>query len=532
MKRLLRLGLTLLAAITLFVTVSATNYFLGFPNRTLVYVSSVNYGGVPAGNDVTGTGTASNPYESCDAGLSAAASNNATVRFNGNPSSPTLYRCSLGIAKGLTVEAVNTLGAKLAGTTVTAALNISVSNGETVTIRNLIIAPDENLAGPAAYALFLATPTTRWTLNLTGNIIQNWTDTGVKLAGTNAKLDFNSTSNTYTTTTANNGVNIGSLHTGDFRSTDDTIVITNQQAANIGGNLNVVATQPTGVTAIVTRLNSSMTVDPSLPAVQQHFGNRILGVPNAVFDGGTQSCDVSNPSTHQCVTTGFQRSATLSVSGSVIRNVTCSIHVANNSGGCLENSTDSVWTDRSLSDGVIIEDNIVQDLGDPSGTTHTIGMFVSQNSIVRRNTFIGGALCAVMKSNVDLLVHQNTLSDCGSKYLYDKGSHGTTFSSNVVNITTGFPGTGITCGTNAGGGYDFDDCSGGTSSANTLNYNGAINAVLVSVGSGQSMTFANNVYNYNSGTRRTTDDWFYDPTAYADLAAWQVKEPTATGTYP
>lgn len=120
-----------------------------------IWISSVNYGGIPIGND-SNAGTEAAPILTAGMAFLRAGAD-ADLHFNGNPAAAPIYNSTqaLSITDPMTVSAINALGAILAGhgTGSAPAIPISLTGGGTVTFNDLIIDPSENDSGPGRSAI-------------------------------------------------------------------------------------------------------------------------------------------------------------------------------------------------------------------------------------------------------------------------------------------------------------------------------------------------------------------------------------------
>ncbi len=91
-----------------------------------IHVSSLDSGGIPAGNDSTGNGTQAEPYLTLAAGYATVAAGDR-VLLNGDPASPASYVTSgeTVLDRDVTVKAVNHLGAILTGSGAGSAVTVS-----------------------------------------------------------------------------------------------------------------------------------------------------------------------------------------------------------------------------------------------------------------------------------------------------------------------------------------------------------------------------------------------------------------------
>lgn len=500
MKRLASLAVLAFVALS-----TMANLALVVPNRTEVWIDAA------AGSDITGNGSQESPVASCDAGAKRTASI-ATLWFVGSSGSPAQYNCSIPIRKELHYRAVEAGGVTLTGLGgASAAFVIDPPSGQTVRFTDVAIDPSLNPSGAKPRCMDLLSQATTYSLVLTNVSFAGWSTNCINTPAASFKGNVAIDASTFVGGTVNTTIFISTAIDGGLTVTNSNFTVTNAQAPGAGAAIYFRSTAA-GPTVSITGTNTTTTFASGL-ALNQYFSVEIVDTPGAIIDGGAHACTITGVA--QCWAVGFQRvSATLGISGSEVKNTTCTVNSAA-SGACLFNSTDSPYTDNTLSAGVKFDNNIVNDI---NGTTHAIFQTTCLSCFIRTNQINGGSLCLVDKNNSGLTASGNQITDCRSAHLLPKGSTGSTYTNNTINITATTTGEAYRCENNADTGLD---CTGVTLTGNIFNYDGATNRRFVSVAVNSSTTFNNNAYNNLSGTL-PTNKWTYGASNYSTFAAWQA----------
>jgi hypothetical protein len=249
---------------------------------------------------------------------------------------------------------------------------------------------------------------------------------------------------------------------------------------------------------------------------------------NALIDGGTHQCLGSIA--RQCYGSGVSMSlgAELSISGSIVRNVT--IRVEGNGGIGVFSSTDSLYVDRTKSVGVALSTNTVTgSTGFQAGGGHAVFLANGTNHVADHNTVTGVGLGMACKRSTTPEMHHNAISDATSVYTEWKACDTAYQHDNTITAHAGFGGTMFAVQT--------DPSSGLTSSGTIQNdhfvVNGNTGTNFVIVDTSNTAVFVGNDFHLTSGSITAGAAWRWQGTNTGSFATWQATHgPTDTSNIP
>lgn len=480
------------------------------PNLQTAVVSSVSYGGIPVGNDTTGTGSAAAPFLTLDQAQKSMAST-AQISLNGNPASPPTYIPTRTLATALTLKGTATGSAVLAASNANSILTVDPVAGQAVTVQDLIL--DADLGTPALRCIDVASESTAYTLNLTRCTLKNFDTYGLKNLSANFKGTLNIDSLTVTAGTAWSAVNVDSVAASSTLNVTGTnsVTITNQQASDIGSVINWTANGAGVGWNMTGTFGFTVTVDAALATVRQHYGFLGTGALCQWEFAGTQQ--MTHVGVRQCYVVGFTRNA-YPISNSYIKGGLSVVYDCVNAGISIFTSNDSVWGTKTGADNLVIQNFTITDL---TGASHGAFHCWSTNSKILDGVITGPALGVVDKENDGCETARIAVSSCGSAHILDKGSINSSIHDNAITTTVGKNGDGIRCEVNT----DTGTFATATVSDNDLTVNGSTSSLLANVPAGNTATFAGNDWHYTSGTLPSTK-WQYGATAYTLFSTWHA----------
>lgn len=502
-----------------------------------VYVSSVSYGGIPIGVDATADATAAAPFLTWDAAYAYARPGDR-ILLNGNPASPPVYQSTTAtiLDKRITVKAINSRGAILAGVGSSRAVLVQPAAGETITIDGVIIDASQNSGGTAgANCLQLTSQTLLYTLNLIDVMLQGWAGAtasySIRTSAANCLIALTITNCSQTGGTDTlGGIQVDTLGAGSSVVINGgTHNVPHCKAASRGPIF--VGATATGVTASVSNTTCTMHADDSLTGGGIHYGIYIQNIASAIIDTNNVTV-TATAGTRSAVgiylTTSQSGTATeLPCDGGIVRTNTVYNDCVGGGGLIIIGSDGSGDKTKCLS--LIARSNTGSGSAAAiSAGLHGIEMGTTTDGLAELNTITATALALVSKLALRNIWQDNTLSDATSAVMLAKGDVNSIFRRNAITQHVGYAGTCF---------YAEDDTpgSGAHSTGVSVSSNTSTNAGAISLGYTKSdllntVTYANNVYNHSSGTENATDKFNNLTVSYATLAAWLAVEPTATGT--
>lgn len=211
-------------------------------------------------------------------------------------------------------------------------------------------------------------------------------------------------------------------------------------------------------------------------------------------------------------------SASLSANGGRIAN--CRGHNGLDGGYCAVYGQDASSVGNNLQNDGIISGCVLTANPEASGPIHGLMLGYGTGGEVYENQIAGAALATIAKQQVGGEFRDNTISGAVSEAIRSKGSTGTAWRFNTVNLAEG--GDGVNVDANDSPATDSTDIF---IEDNTFNIDATPSGV-VAVATGSDAAFTGNTYNVNAALG--ADPWSYQGTAYQTLAAWKAAvEPTA-----
>jgi hypothetical protein len=514
------------------------NYSLGIPNGApSVYVSSVSANGVAVGVDASCAAGIATPCLTFDKALTLTPAR-GTILFNGTTASPVLYRtasASPNFSSSITLDAMQSRGAILAGYDTTRSFTISSTNGATIKIQNLIIDPSQNTNGAAFRAFELLAEPIPYTLVLNNVLIRNWgNNPAIYGAGTNIRANLALTSTDFSGDQVQSGVSIGSFAAGSVNINGGTYTLARQSSSTQGGCV-WVGGVTTAVTVSVRNIICNMTLDPALTGTAIHSAVWAQDIAGVQFDGLTVNV-YGHPGSRTAINVGINVNPTtpanrLPIDGGSITNSTG----YNESNGGIIFALGGDSGDATKANNMFAQ-NLTAN-GDVAGRFASLGGhgFLSgwtTNSIADNiQTRYTGALAFGFKHTVGGTIKNSGALD-SSGFMICKASNNVIFQNNTVTASTWANNVKLFYVE-----YDtaqgVDDCNNVQLLGSHLINNGATGVIMAFVEPGSTATFGGgNDYHNTSGTQ-AANPWSYRGTTYSTFSAWKLAhDPTATSNLP
>lgn len=413
-----------------------------------VYVSSVNYGGIPVGSD-SNAGTSAAPLLTISRGLFGLPPV-GTLHLNGNPAAPPTYAATSEIllSEAGTIEAINSRGATIAGYGTTRIMQIGPTAGETVTLNKAIFDGTLNTVGAATYGIELLTQTVPYAVALSDAQLQGQAATGYLIRNTTNDLavDLTLTDCELIGGNTRGNIDLRALKgTSSLTVVGGTSLITN--ANNSGYGAIIFSANEAGATASMTNHDVDVTVDAAFVGTTA-YGCVFTNVPT-VIDGGTFNLTSPNvgsaPNGYPLAVSQGRITDTyqLPIDGSVIRNA-----VATNTcyGGALFRLGDDNADKTLAADCEIYSCTGEGDANFAAAGGHSLWIVnctrprLGRLGAVEAN--IGG-IGLVDKSNVDGIFENFTIRRHTSSYILNKASINSIYRDFFVYAYAGYAGSGI-----------------------------------------------------------------------------------------
>lgn len=448
-----------------------------------------------------------------------------SIKLVGTTASPNTYVSTAGItiAGTLTIEALEPLGATVAGNGSTQA--ILLATGANLTLRDVVVDPSLNNGGAADRGITVPLTASVISLTLDSVKFQNWKTYAVT-APSGCRINHTETDCTYTADSVSGGLYLNSYTAGAFVASGSTMTITNQNLVGSGGYALLGGTGSTA-TGTFTNTNVSVSLDPTLAGAGRHYGIRFNNMVGTVTGGTHSIASTAGPRSASCVDVSWNLSNV--ITGSQIKNAT---GYNNTAGGYVFSMGQEVGNPHTGAQNCVISGNTAS-AGSRAiaGGVHLAFMGCMVNGTISNNVLLDGGISLVDKNSDGHTVTGNTITGFGSSALRIKGSVNSTHSNNTVTQTAGY-GSG-TCVIASWDDGSTNVTSNLTMSGNTFTNAGGTSTLFMRLDNDGSSanTPTNNVYNQSSGTL-IANPWTWLNSNYATKAAWQAIEPTATGTAP
>lgn len=442
---------------------TSANYALPIVLPSQVYVSSVNCGGIPVGDDLNGNGSMSSPFATPRRGAGAVAPGGA-VLLNGCNGSPGFYTYTGTVNASQTWTAINTGYAVVSGTDATRALLVG-ANGITFTLNGVVVDPSLNTGGaaPRGIELVQLSGSNIFTLALNNVTVQNFSLYGIYAPSGPANLNIvaNNLTLTMTSGTSNSGFYLPNMSilssvsvTGG--SCNQSAVITSAFGC-VFINVPNAGARPS---CTFSNFSTNVTTDPSLNSVSNiNYGIRLQDCLGTIT-GGTHFG--STGGVHAFENLAIQQTS-FGISGSSINHVQMQ-NTGQHGLFCIL-GVDSPG-DKTLAVGVTINDCSNDQMG-ASSTVEGIVMGSVTNGLIENTKLIGGNVLSTgygCKDSLDCTYQNNYVQDVTCCYEIHKGNTGTVSKGNTaksvlsgatgallqitVNSDTGLPDTGAQIGPN------------------------------------------------------------------------------------
>lgn len=490
-----------------------------------IYISDVNFGGIPVGSDSAGGGTAAAPFKTIDATYTKALTID-TLLYNGDSGSPTVYLSTSQVTdnKTITHQAINLLGAILTGSGTTAARRVGASSNSIVTYRNLLWDGDNQTSGPAQNLIYILSKAAKYKVVVDTCTLRDWDDySAIVCYDADLRLDLEVYDCTLTNTAARGGIYLANIIEGSIIVDGGSTTITNGLGA-ARGPIKIVA-KAAGVTADISNHDVTLTFDASISGSGINAIALLNCVRSTISDltvivDGTAAPTVNSHAV--CISTDRGIPLEYPIDDSVIRNVV----VTNNARGGSHFRMGDDSSDRTKANRCGIE--YCTGTGTANftlGGGHSAFLVWVIDGWIRHCTLTTGGIGLVNKCTLRAEIAYNTVSDHSSSLSLQKGAEYFYTHHNTLTAVTGNDNVAIAF-------FHEDDVtlvpSSGRFEYNTLNVDGADNVVLINAAFGSIVTFAYNEYNLLSGTLAATP-FQLNGVSYTPAQWKALIEPTATG---
>ncbi len=516
-------------------TVAQTTALYAAVQAYLTTVGALDsYVSATSGSD-TGVGDELHPYASWDKGY-ANTQAGMTMWLDGTVGSPQTYKstasANTGIAKALTVRAINAGGAKVTSNGATNnALSIAPTAGQTINLIGLVVDPSLNgSASSLVFTLSLTSQSTAYTLNCTDCTFTGWTGAsgayGVYTGSANFKAHLTFTSCGFVGDTVVGAITADQFVEGGIVVDTCSFALTNQNLQSYGP-VKIVARAAGIYARVIDCPQIENTIKASLTGGNQHLLVYIEGVAGAIIarNKGRMLGAGSPRSTagYRIVTNGAGDSTELAIDGGLIEDNT--VYCEPSGGGIACGFGNDGTGDNSKMVGCIMRRNTITGSA-AAGAAGLHGMFAGRcrNLQSYNNVVNCGGINYVYK-NLDGTFDSYGNSAQGftsSGYLHKSvvqvGGRG---SRNNTAIATAVSGTApaFSISQDAAGGGAFS--SGVLIDTNFCFNNGATSAKFVSIETGSSGTFTYNAYTQNAGSLNI-NPFSNGATNYTTFAAWKA----------
>jgi hypothetical protein len=520
----------LLAVVAMLVAVPASANYMA--NATARFI---NYADGSAGNDSTGNGGSDAPYQTLAHALAVTPSA-GEVRLVGSAGAPVTYTATMSFAKTITISAVETGGAIIAGSGTTAAISLTAAAAN-VTLSGVIVDPSLNSGGAAEKCVDFASAATPITFAATNVTFRNWTGNCLGTE-TNGRANI-----TLTNVTASGGAVDGFLYFNNFFS--GTITIS-------GGSCTLTAVKATfgadgcvtvfgGIggsagtkTVSISNFNTTLTVNPSGGGTQPGLRHQPLPSEVPGVSGGTHVCTAVGAGQYcHGIAIGTSGQRRRHREDDLADDVRGRGHFQHDQLGVRlgigqDGATSADW---AYVVAPVIE-NSTADTNSTGASTGTHMAFIGGGdggliSNVQIGTITGYCGIGVVdKETRATAVTAATATGCSSSDYLSKGTTNSVYSAGIIKGKSGGAGNGLVIEDNNGTGTHS---TGLSVSGMTFDANGQTGFRYVDTQSASNTaTFASNTYNKSSGTL-TAHPWVYPNGVNIDnQAGWLAVEPTAT----
>jgi hypothetical protein len=508
---------------------AGTGQFPTFETAKTVWVSDVDFFGTPVGDDTTGTGTRTNPFRTLAKGYTMAP-NNGFVACNGNPAAPTEYRHAtafqFNLAKNVRIESVAAYGAKITATTTSGGV-ITHGGSNQAGIANAVGKVTIDGRGLNNYGVATSTiSTTPFTLTLDGTRIVDYVVYGVAASTTTAThpvIIMNSVSIEAT------GARFCIFH--GKCSPDSSITINGGSFRNVLGQYGYgwLSVTGTGISAPQIAINGGTfyrSAGTSGAAVTQliEITDAVAKIRGATFrsddpsgkSAGGEKVIVFTPSTG---------GAGVDMAGCEV--AYCVFDVDALGGGVIWLGHDGTGTapytaaDDKLNNIDIYLNTIRGSAQFAALGSHAIFISDRSNAHVYDNDIDRVGIALVDKNGLNALWERNRLRRVISSYMIAKGSTGSTFQDQDIEISAGYLGAGMDVETNPSTGVAS---SGIKVRRNAMRKVGTTAGTFINIDAGQGVAL-----DHNSYFPATAGNEFRNlGVVYPNFAAYQAGvEPTA-----
>lgn len=491
------------------------------PAGTIV-VSASSFGGIPTGNDTSGTGTISSPYATLAKALTVVAEGGSIV-LNGNPSNPSIYQAATfySITKGISIDSVYPYGATLRGTGAqTRVVNLAPTAGQTITLGKIAIDATNSIGS----CVLVGDVATAFTVNATGTKFTNWTTQGFAGAAsaTATKVKATLDSCQFVADNTRSALYFIGMIEGYVNLRNSTLTITNQNLSGHGGMF--VRAKASGVQMSSVGNTFNISLDSGTSGTT--FGVQASNIVGAnISNNSFTVTGPSNGRSVEVVQIVATSAAPLDTTAATVKyNV---INHNANGGMCIEIGEDNQDSgSRSYQNGAVVEGNtLFCNSVSQAGVTHGLFNGSGANTIFKTNFVKMAGIGIGDKEGSGAIYYSNVFVDCGNSYLRVKGANSGKYIHNTFIKTSNGPGTLILVSNNQTNGHS------GTGNLVTGNiFYSTVNTTMLNDAGTEGITYGYNDYYSTAGL--ATNPWAVGATNYATLSAWQAIESSAIAVNP
>lgn len=501
-----------------------------------IYVSASSFGGVPAGNDTTGTGYSNAPFATASKAIGGA-NCSQPILFNGDPTSPTVYKLTGRpiLTCNATYDALFAGGAIIAPPTgqTDSVISLAPTGAANFYFGRLTLDSYDQVGTYTQRSLYAADSTTLYSITLNGTVLKNGSSYGLLAgggSGDNVNLTTKSVScvgNTFISCLDFTGLTSGNLLIDGTGVTNTLTAATRNNGvyANITGKAQ-------GPSVTFQNLNVSASATGAFVGGFYHV-IRVTDVDNATVKNSTINItDSGNAGTSLAcnnVTIGHA-TAGLHANNAVVTGNTFNFDCANSGHTVLIGSDgDPGASARFFTNNATIANNVYTGTtrataGGTSGASEGYFIGYSSGGLMTRNTCTESYLCYGSKGNTgNPIVSSNLGVQFHLGCLVQKAGDSTSWYQNTCYDPPGYT---------AQYGFQLTDDGFGNFATATLFGDNIIDM------EGTYTSFTNATA--GSVVNQINDDDWYGPTqiwtlggaTYSSLSTWQAKEPTAVSVLP
>lgn len=478
---------------------------------TTYYVSKTATNGYVVGNDANaGTSKATAKLTVSNA-VTTAATNDIIYINDGTYTGTELGASSyLLLSKGIDFRAEINGNVTFLGAVSTAVARLQGPAGVTTSFTGIVF--DGNV-GTSNYSLWVEDTTGAYTVNCTSCRFVDPIFYHVYVSSNEATTNLtNCTFSASGAVGTRSYVNATALATGGVTINGATGTIAKHTTAT-NGLIDIKATAG-GVTASVSNVTATVTLDPTLTSTGEHFGISIKNVANAVIQNNNVTVQ-GTPGSRTSAIYRITADAAVSSTGGIIRN-NVGYNLTNGGYLAIIGADATSAGDNQTNSGQITGNTLYG----PNSTTHGAMLGFNRGGIVRGNTIIDAGIGVISKMQTvsggvgPSWIQGNVIINPKTNGLRCKGSDQTIYAQNTLYWSGAAPTYGILIDNESA-----TNCTSIVVKNNSMTALGALTQ-FSQVTTGSAATFNNDHWYTDQSLPANT--WVYGASNYGSLAAWEA----------